>query len=247
VKQGSTKLLCDLLICSDPRIVAVCLEGLEGILKVEGILAVLDQEKEEITEGCLKGPMKEAFTLSNISHPSHFLFFLIFSISLYLFVETPTFFFKTVKEKTENGFLECYMCCTMRPPLWARKAAIEQDKLLKGGSDEILSLEGIGSGGFVHVNITTTVFFIVIALCSQAMLYKLLSTWFIKLWVVLFCIGGMEGQQPSWIALLSCCRPHTQVEQPVMSLALQPVSKDSGGQFSKALTCLSYYPNWVGC
>jgi hypothetical protein len=125
--------------------------------------------------------MKEAFTLGDISHPSHFLFFLIFSISLYLFLETPTFFFKTVKEKIENGFLECYMCCTMRPPLWARKAAIEQDKLLKGGSDEILSLGGIGSSGFVHVNITTTVFFVVIASCSLAMLYKLLSTWFIKL------------------------------------------------------------------
>jgi hypothetical protein len=125
--------------------------------------------------------MKEAFTLGDISHPSHFLFFLIFSISLYLFLETPTFFFKTVKEETKNGFLECYMCCTMRPPLWARKAVVKQDKLLKGGSNEILSLEGIGSSGVVHVNITTSVFFIVIALCSLAMLYKLLSTWFIKL------------------------------------------------------------------
>lgn len=34
VSQGSIKPLCDLLICPDPRIVTVCLEGLENILKV---------------------------------------------------------------------------------------------------------------------------------------------------------------------------------------------------------------------
>jgi len=49
VKQGSVTSLCDLLIYVDPRIVAMYLEGLESILKVEGILAMLDQEKEEIT------------------------------------------------------------------------------------------------------------------------------------------------------------------------------------------------------
>jgi hypothetical protein len=49
VKQGSVTPLCDLLIYVDPRIVAMYLEGLESILKVEGILAMLDQEKEEIT------------------------------------------------------------------------------------------------------------------------------------------------------------------------------------------------------
>ncbi|CAI8603516.1 unnamed protein product [Vicia faba] len=34
VEQGCIKPLCDLLICPDPRIVTVCLEGLENILKV---------------------------------------------------------------------------------------------------------------------------------------------------------------------------------------------------------------------
>ncbi|KAL3750061.1 hypothetical protein ACJRO7_011097 [Eucalyptus globulus] len=34
VNQGCVKPLCDLLICPDPRIVTVCLEGLENILKV---------------------------------------------------------------------------------------------------------------------------------------------------------------------------------------------------------------------
>jgi importin subunit alpha-6/7 len=32
--QGCIKPLCDLLVCPDPRIVTVCLEGLENILKV---------------------------------------------------------------------------------------------------------------------------------------------------------------------------------------------------------------------
>jgi len=34
VDQGCIKPLCDLLVCPDPRIVTVCLEGLENILKV---------------------------------------------------------------------------------------------------------------------------------------------------------------------------------------------------------------------
>lgn len=34
VSQGCIKPLCDLLICPDPRIVTVCLEALENILKV---------------------------------------------------------------------------------------------------------------------------------------------------------------------------------------------------------------------
>ncbi|XP_022722913.1 importin subunit alpha-4-like isoform X2 [Durio zibethinus] len=34
VKQGCIKPLCDLLVCPDPRIVTVCLEGLDNILKI---------------------------------------------------------------------------------------------------------------------------------------------------------------------------------------------------------------------
>lgn len=34
VSQGCIKPLCDLLACPDPRIITVCLEGLENILKV---------------------------------------------------------------------------------------------------------------------------------------------------------------------------------------------------------------------
>lgn len=35
--QGAIKPLCDLLSCSDARIVTVALEGLENILKVGGV------------------------------------------------------------------------------------------------------------------------------------------------------------------------------------------------------------------
>lgn len=34
MSQQCIKPLCDLLVCPDPRIVTVCLEGLENILKV---------------------------------------------------------------------------------------------------------------------------------------------------------------------------------------------------------------------
>lgn len=34
MNQGCIKPLCDLLVCPDPRIITVCLEGLENILKV---------------------------------------------------------------------------------------------------------------------------------------------------------------------------------------------------------------------
>lgn len=34
MQEGCIKPLCDLLVCPDPRIVTVCLEGLENILKV---------------------------------------------------------------------------------------------------------------------------------------------------------------------------------------------------------------------
>jgi hypothetical protein len=34
VSQGCIKPLCDLLVCPDPKIVTICLEGLENFLKV---------------------------------------------------------------------------------------------------------------------------------------------------------------------------------------------------------------------
>ncbi|KAK1560727.1 hypothetical protein Q3G72_030203 [Acer saccharum] len=88
----------------------------------------------------------------------------------------------------------------------AREAAIEQDKLLKDGSEEILNMEGVGSSGIMDINTTSAILFIVIASCFLVMLYKLMSFWFIEILVVLFCIGGVEGLQTCLVALLSCFR-----------------------------------------
>ncbi|KAF5464283.1 hypothetical protein F2P56_014370, partial [Juglans regia] len=98
------------------------------------------------------------------------------------------------------------LCASYWSAWSAREAAIEQDKLLKDGSDEILSLEGVGSSGFVDINTTAAILFVVIASCFLIMLYKLMSTWFIEILVVLFCIGGIEGLQTCLVTLLSCFR-----------------------------------------
>lgn len=63
---------------------------------------------------------------------------------------------------------------------------------MQDGSDEILSSEGVGSSGFVDINTTAAILFVVIASCFLIMLYKLMSKWFIEILVVLFCIGGIE-------------------------------------------------------
>jgi signal peptide peptidase-like protein 2B len=73
---------------------------------------------------------------------------------------------------------------------------------LQDGSDEILNLEGVGSSGFVDINTTAAILFVVIASCFLVMLYKLMSTWFIEVLVVLFCIGGVEVRLSSMLCML---------------------------------------------
>ena len=74
---------------------------------------------------------------------------------------------------------------------------------MQDGSDEILNLEGVGSSGFVDINTTAAILFVVIASCFLVMLYKLMSTWFIGVLVVLFCIGGVEVRLSSMLCMLS--------------------------------------------
>nr|AAL14628.1 growth-on protein GRO11 [Euphorbia esula] len=88
----------------------------------------------------------------------------------------------------------------------AREIAIEQDKLLKDGSDDFTHGEGVPSTGVVNINTTSAILFVVIASCFLVMLYKLMSVWFMDVLVVLFCIGGVEGLQTCLVALLSCFR-----------------------------------------
>ncbi|PIN22830.1 putative protein, contains PA domain [Handroanthus impetiginosus] len=97
------------------------------------------------------------------------------------------------------------LCASYWSAWSAREAAIEQDKLLKDGSDEYLS-NNTYSSGVVDINTTSAVFFVVIASCFLFMLYKLMSYWFIEVLVVVFCIGGVEGLQTCLVALLSCFR-----------------------------------------
>ncbi|XP_024440480.1 signal peptide peptidase-like 4 isoform X2 [Populus trichocarpa] len=98
------------------------------------------------------------------------------------------------------------LCASYWSAWSAREAAIEQDKLLKDGSDEFIDMDGVRSSGIVNINTASAVLFVVIASCFLIMLYKLMSYWFIEVLVVLFCIGGVEGLQTCLVALLSCFR-----------------------------------------
>ncbi|XP_073119118.1 signal peptide peptidase-like 4 [Henckelia pumila] len=98
------------------------------------------------------------------------------------------------------------LCASYWSAWSAREASIEQDKLLKDGSDEFLSKEIRHSSGIVDINILSAICFIVIASCFLLMLYKFMSHLFIEILVVLFCIGGVEGLQTCLVSLLSCFR-----------------------------------------
>lgn len=63
---------------------------------------------------------------------------------------------------------------------------------LQDGSDELLQMEATGSSGYIDINTTAAILFVVIASCFLVMLYKLMSAWFLDVLVVLFCIGGAE-------------------------------------------------------
>ncbi|XP_044504057.1 signal peptide peptidase-like 4 isoform X1 [Mangifera indica] len=98
------------------------------------------------------------------------------------------------------------LCASYWSAWTAREAAIEQEKLLKDGSEELLNMENDSSSGVMDVSTKSAVLFVVVASCFLIMLYKLMSFWFIEVLVVLFCIGGVEGLQACLVALLSCFR-----------------------------------------
>ncbi|KAJ6404539.1 hypothetical protein OIU84_012668, partial [Salix udensis] len=95
------------------------------------------------------------------------------------------------------------LCASYWSAWSAREVAIEQDKLLKDGLDELIHVDGVHSSGIVNINTASAILFVVIASCFLVMLYKLMSYWFIEVLVVLFCIGGVEGLQTCLAALLS--------------------------------------------
>ncbi|KAL5146396.1 Signal peptide peptidase-like 2 [Glycine soja] len=70
-------------------------------------------------------------------------------------------------------------------------------------SDELPNTKYASVSGVVNMNVKAAVLFVVFASCFLFMLYKLMSSWFIDVLVVLFCIGGIEGLQTCLVALLS--------------------------------------------
>lgn len=92
------------------------------------------------------------------------------------------------------------LCASYWSAWSAREALNEHEKLLKDDSAEPLNMS---SGGVVNISTTSAVLFVVVASCFLVILYKLMSSWFIALLVVLFCIGGAEGLQTCLVALLS--------------------------------------------
>ncbi|ERM94998.1 hypothetical protein AMTRI_Chr07g80730 [Amborella trichopoda] len=85
----------------------------------------------------------------------------------------------------------------------AKEAAIEHDKLLKDAPESLHDMDTAGPSGVVDINTTSAILFVVIASCFLILLYKLMSSWFLELLVILFCIGGVEGLQTCLVALLS--------------------------------------------
>ncbi|XP_030454014.1 signal peptide peptidase-like 2 [Syzygium oleosum] len=95
------------------------------------------------------------------------------------------------------------LCASYWSAWSAREAAIEQDKLMKDAGDELTDDKHVNATGVVEISTTSAVLFVIIASCFLIVLYKLMSSWFIELLVVLFCIGGVEGLQTCLVALLS--------------------------------------------
>lgn len=63
---------------------------------------------------------------------------------------------------------------------------------LQDAPDDLTNVEYAGGSGVVDINMTSAALFVVIASGFLILLYKLMSTWFVVLLVVLFCIGGVE-------------------------------------------------------
>ncbi|KAK4266843.1 hypothetical protein QN277_023711 [Acacia crassicarpa] len=98
------------------------------------------------------------------------------------------------------------LCASCWSAWTAREEAIEHEKLIKDGSDELVNMENVGYSSYVEITTAAAVLFVVVASCFLVMIYKLMSYWFIEILVVLFCIGGVEGLQTCLVALLSCFR-----------------------------------------
>ncbi|KAB2608643.1 signal peptide peptidase-like 2 [Pyrus ussuriensis x Pyrus communis] len=85
------------------------------------------------------------------------------------------------------------LCASFWSAWSAREAAIEHERLLKDAADEIPRAKTPLGASVVDISTTSAVLFVVIASCFLVVLYELMSSWFVELLVVLFCIGGVEA------------------------------------------------------
>ncbi|BAF20573.1 signal peptide peptidase-like 5 precursor [Oryza sativa Japonica Group] len=95
------------------------------------------------------------------------------------------------------------LCASYWSAWSAREALCEQEKLLKDGREVLLNVENGSSSGMIDINVASAIMFVVVASCFLIMLYKMMSSWFVELLVVIFCVGGVEGLQTCLVALLS--------------------------------------------
>jgi len=63
---------------------------------------------------------------------------------------------------------------------------------LQDASDEYVNAENAGYSAYVEISTAAAISFVVIASCFLVMLYKFMTSWFVEVLVVLFCIGGVE-------------------------------------------------------
>lgn len=95
------------------------------------------------------------------------------------------------------------LCASFWSGWSAREAAREEEKFLKDDVDELRGIRRVGGSNVVNINTLSAILFVVVASCFLIILYKLMSSWFIELLVVVFCIGGVEGLQTCLVAVLS--------------------------------------------
>eukprot|EP00250_Pteridium_aquilinum_P008502 c17997_g1_i1 orf=254-1870(-) len=76
-------------------------------------------------------------------------------------------------------------------------------KLVKENQDDFNGKHGNEEPGVLNINVASAVLFVLFASGFLLLIYKFMSTWFLLLLVILFCIGGVEGLQACLVALLS--------------------------------------------
>ncbi|KAI5065778.1 hypothetical protein GOP47_0018402 [Adiantum capillus-veneris] len=81
--------------------------------------------------------------------------------------------------------------------------ADEHCKLVKENVDDFDGEHVEEDSNVLNINVASAVLFVFFASGFLFMIYKLMSTWFLLLLVILFCIGGVEGLQTCSVALLS--------------------------------------------